>query len=161
MTALIVLSLDIVTKSWAITALADGPKKIIGSFLQLDLAFNSGAAFSLAQTRTIFLTLFAFVVAGFVLYFGARFTSKPWGIALGLLFGGICGNLVDRILREPRALQGQVVDWIKVSHWPTFNLADTSIVLSAGLILLLGARNIKPISPNNSGDDGDITGRGV
>jgi signal peptidase II len=68
---------------------------------------------------------------------------------LGLILGGIFGNLSDRIFRAPSALQGEVVDWIKVSHWPTFNLADTSIVLGAAAIVVLSAKNVKPIDRNS------------
>lgn len=130
--------------------LTDQPKKIIGSLLQLELVRNSGAAFNIAETRTIFLTLFSFIIGAVVLYLGTRFTSHAWAVALGLLFGGICGNLSDRIFRAPGALQGEVIDWIKLPHWPTFNIADSSIVASALLILFLGARNIKPIDANHN-----------
>ena len=133
----------------AIAYLGTEPKKILGTFLQFDLTFNSGAAFSVANSRTIFLTLFAVVIAGFILYIGKKLISPAWAIALGLVLGGIFGNLADRIFRTPSALQGAVVDWIKLPHWPTFNLADTSIVLGAGLIIILSSRNIKPISGPN------------
>jgi len=46
-----------------------------------------------------------------------------------LVLGGIFGNLADRIFRAPGALQGAVVDWIKIPHWPTFNIADSAIVI--------------------------------
>lgn len=147
--ALTAFALDLISKTIALTYLADSPQRILGSFLQLDLTFNSGAAFNLANSRTIFLTLFAFVVAAFILYYGCKITSKAWAYALGLILGGIFGNLSDRIFRAPSALQGEVVDWIKVSHWPTFNLADTSIVLGAALIVLLSAKNVKPIDRNS------------
>ena len=143
--ALAVFALDLISKTLALIYLADSPRKILGSLLQLDLTFNSGAAFNLANSKTIFLTLFGVVVAAFILYYGRRITSKVWAYALGLILGGIFGNLSDRIFRAPSALQGEVVDWIKVSHWPTFNLADTSIVLGAALITLLSAKNVKPI----------------
>ena len=147
--ALAAFALDLISKTLALTYLAGSPRKILGSFLQLDLTFNSGAAFNLANSRTIFLTLFAFLVAAFILYYGRRITSNVWAYALGLILGGIFGNLSDRIFRAPSALQGEVVDWIKVSHWPTFNLADTSIVLGAALIILLSAKSVKPIDRNS------------
>ncbi|CAB4599105.1 unannotated protein [freshwater metagenome] len=147
--ALAAFAIDLITKSAALTYLDSAPRKILGSFLQLELTFNSGAAFNLANSKTIFLTLFAVVVAAFILFFGGKITSPKWAYGLGLMLGGIFGNLSDRIFRAPGALQGEVVDWIKVSYWPTFNLADTSIVLGAGLIILLSARNINPIDRNS------------
>ena len=146
LTALSAFALDLLSKTLVIAFLGSGPKKIIGSLLQLELTFNSGAAFSVANSRTIFLTLFAVVAAGFILFIGKKLSSRPWAYALGLVLGGIFGNLSDRIFRAPSALQGQVVDWIKLPHWPTFNLADTSIVIGAGLIVILSLRNIKPIA---------------
>jgi len=147
--ALASFALDLISKSLALSYLSGSPRKILGNFLQLELTFNSGAAFNLANSKTIFLTLFAVVVAGFILNFGTKLTSRGWAYALGLVLGGIFGNLSDRIFRAPSALQGEVVDWIKVNHWPTFNLADTSIVLGAAAIILLSAKNVKPIDRNS------------
>ena len=61
--------------------------------------------------------------------------STPWAIALGLVLGGIFGNLTDRIFRSPGGLQGEVVDWIQIPNWPVFNIADSCV--SCGVVLLL------------------------
>jgi signal peptidase II len=71
-----------------------------------------------------------------------------WGLALGLLLGGILGNLSDRVFRAPYFFRGSVVDWIRIPYWPVFNLADTSIVISAAAIALLLLKNVKPRSPD-------------
>jgi signal peptidase II len=60
---------------------------------------------------------------------GARHPLFP--VALGLLIGGSVSNLVDRIRN------GYVTDFIHLSHWPTFNLADTFIVIGV-LLLVVG-----------------------
>jgi signal peptidase II len=103
--------LDLATKIWAVSALSNKPDiKVLGSFFQLTLVRNSGAAFSFAEGATIFLTIFALVVLGAILYFAPRITSKGWAVVLGLVMGGIIGNLIDRIFREPGVLRGHVID---------------------------------------------------
>ncbi|MCX6449662.1 MAG: signal peptidase II [Actinobacteria bacterium] len=137
-----VFALDHLTKTLAIEYLSDEPRKIIGSILQFRLSFNSGAAFSLASSGTIFLSSFSIIMAATIFYFGRKVNSNPWAVALGLALGGIFGNLSDRIFRSPGRLQGEVVDWIQIPHWPIFNIADTSVVSAAILITYLNWRNI-------------------
>ncbi len=141
-TALIVFLLDYSTKFLAINYLSDGPIKIFGDFLKLKLVFNSGAAFSLASSGTIFLSTFSIIMVAVIFYFSRKVHSTPWAIALGLVLGGIFGNLADRIFRTPGGLQGEVVDWIQIPNWPVFNIADTAVVSAAILITILSAKNI-------------------
>ena len=144
--AWLVWILDIATKLWAVSWLTHrGQVKVIGSFLQLNFARNSGAAFSFAPGATIFLSFFALIVLGGILYFMPSLTSKGWAVVLGLVMGGILGNLTDRIFREPGLLRGHVVDWLQLPHWPIFNIADSAIVIAALISMVLSARNIAPI----------------
>jgi len=144
--ALAAVVTDCASKSLALRTLSTNPKEILGSFLQLQLTSNSGAAFGLAQSATIFLSLLSFVAIAAIYLFSRSITSRPWGVALGFLLGGISGNLIDRIFRAPYLLHGQVVDWIRLPHWPIFNLADTSIVISAITIAILLFNDVKPRS---------------
>jgi signal peptidase II len=134
--------LDYSTKAAAIKFLADEPVKILGSFLRLNLTFNSGAAFSLASSATILLSTFSMIAVAVIFYFSRKVKSTPWAIALGLVLGGVFGNLSDRIFRNPGGLQGEVVDWIQIPNWPVFNVADTAVVSAAVLITILSAKNI-------------------
>ena len=144
--AWVVWLFDFATKVWAINNLsASNPTKIIGDFLQLTLIRNSGAAFSLAQGATIIFTLFAIFVLGVIAYFAPRITSGGWSIVLGLALGGVLGNLTDRIFRSPGYFTGHVIDWIELTHWPVFNLADSAIVVAAGIAIVLSIRNISPM----------------
>lgn len=122
------------------------PHRILGDFLQLQLSRNSGAAFGLAQSATVFLSLLSLLAIMVLALFARSITSPRWGVALGFLLGGISGNLTDRIFRPPYLLYGEVVDWIRLPHWPTFNLADTSIVISAVSIAFLLLNDVKPRS---------------
>jgi signal peptidase II len=53
-----------------------------------------------------------------------------------LIIGGALGNLVDRIFRGPGFLDGKVIDWIDLWWIPTFNVADMSITVAVGLLLI-------------------------
>ncbi|MGN6380715.1 MAG: signal peptidase II, partial [Gaiellales bacterium] len=66
---------------------------------------------------------------------GSRHMLFP--VALGLLVGGSVSNLADRVV------QGHVTDFIHVSHWPTFNLADSFIVVGV-VLLLIGLSRVEP-----------------
>ena len=137
---------DASTKSLVLRTLGVIPHRVIGSFLELQLTSNSGAAFGMAQSATVFLSLLAFLAIYAIYRFSRSITSRVWGIGLGFLLGGICGNLIDRCFRAPYLLHGSVVDWIRLPHWPIFNLADTSIVISAITIALLLLNDVKPRS---------------
>jgi len=140
--------LDLATKAWAVSQLSNRePVEILGSFFQLTFVRNSGAAFSFASNATLFLSLFGIIVALGIIYFAPKITSKGWAVVLGLVMGGVLGNLMDRIFREPSFLRGHVIDWMQLPHWPIFNIADSAIVVAAGLAMILTARNISPISP--------------
>lgn len=139
--------LDLATKAWAVNQLANHePIKIIGSFFQLTFVRNSGAAFSMATNATLLLSLFGIAVLIGIIYFAPQVTSKGWSVVLGLVMGGILGNLMDRIFREPGFLRGHVIDWMQLPHWPIFNIADSAIVCAALLSMFLSARNISPIT---------------
>jgi signal peptidase II len=139
--------LDLATKLWAVSTLSDRSNiKVIGDFLQLTLVRNPGAAFSVAEGATIFLTLFGFLVMAVIFYYSTRITSKGWSVVLGLAMGGILGNLVDRIFREPGVFRGHVIDWLQIPNWPVFNIADTAIVVAAAISMILSLRNIPPIT---------------
>ncbi|MDO8646702.1 MAG: signal peptidase II [Candidatus Planktophila sp.] len=149
--AWLVWILDLATKAWAVSQLAHRePIKILGSFFQLTFVRNSGAAFSIASNATLLLSLFGIIVALGVIYFAPKITSKGWSVVLGLVLGGVLGNLMDRIFREPSFLRGHVIDWMQFPHWPIFNIADSAIVLAAALAMILTARNISPISTKES-----------
>ena len=142
MTAFLVFLADYLTKFAAVKVLAEEPINLIGDFLKLELLFNTGAAFSLATSKTIFLSVFAIAAAAGIFFFASRIDSSKWALALGLVLGGIFGNLTDRIFRSPGGLQGPVVDWISVSFWPTFNIADSGVVVGVMTIVWLIWKNI-------------------
>lgn len=74
----------------------------------------------------------------YLIVFRARTT--PWLITLGALGGGIAGNLTDRLFREPGFGVGHVIDFIAVPNFAIFNLADSCIVVSIIVIVILVMR---------------------
>lgn len=129
--------IDFITKFWAERHLLKSIN-LIGDFLKLQLSTNSGAAFSL-RVNSIFLTIFAVLVAAAIVYWSPRISSRAWAITFGLVLGGALGNLTDRITK------GEVTDWISFKFWPAFNIADAAIVIAAAIAIYLTVRNVPPI----------------
>ena len=140
--ALIVFA-DRLTKTWvALHIRLGGAIPIIPRILRITHWTNAGAAFSLfadsASPHLVryaligFSLLAALVVLIAMVRLGDRFTFTT--VALALIFAGALGNVHDRIL------YGSVVDFIEVHifsyHFPDFNVADSSIVIGACLLLL-------------------------
>jgi len=148
LTAAIVLLADLLSKALVVAHLESGtPVRMLGGAIYLDVARNSGAAFSLGTGMTVVLTVIALVVIVIIARVAGRLRSRGWAIALGLVLGGALGNLVDRLFREPGVGRGHVVDWISVfgpngAHYPIFNLADSAIVCGGILAVLLVLRGI-------------------
>lgn len=135
-----VVAVDQLTKWWALAALADGPIRLIDGFLQFRLVRNPGAAFGLIPGAGSLVALAA-LAAVVVIVMVVRQLGGPWeGVAMGLVLGGAVGNLIDRVLRAPGLLDGEVVDFVDFDFFPTFNTADSAITIGAILAVLLTLR---------------------
>ncbi|WP_030616806.1 signal peptidase II [Streptomyces sclerotialus] len=143
--ALVVYLLDLGSKLLVVAKLEHhAPVQVIGTLLQFEVIRNRGAAFSMGEALTVFLTLIAVAVIVVIFRVARKLYSLPWAIALGLLLGGAFGNLTDRIFRSPGVFQGAVVDFIAPAHFAVFNLADSGIVCGGILIVLLSFRGLDP-----------------
>ena len=117
---------------------------IIPNFFSFTLIGNTGAAFSILNSNTIFLIIISLVALNLIyIYFlkGKKLKLKE-EVTFGILTGGILGNLVDRIFK------GEVIDYLDFTifsyNFPIFNLADIMIVLSViyiALIMFRGEQN--------------------
>jgi len=136
-------AVDVVSKVVAVERLSGGRDVELGPWLTLHLTRNPGAAFSTGTEFTLVISLIAVVAVGVVLFLSRRVGSLAWAWALGLLLGGVAGNLTDRILREPAPLRGHVVDMFMLPNWPVFNVADICIDVAAALILVQAFRGIR------------------
>ncbi len=141
--AVVVVIVDQVTKHLAVAALSDGHTvRMLGGLLTLRLVRNAGAAFGLATGATIIFSLVAVGVIVAVLRISRKLASGPWAASFGMLLGGAVGNLIDRLWRAPRPLEGHVVDFLELPHWPVFNVADSCIVIAAVTMVIYTMRGM-------------------
>lgn len=108
--------------------------RVIDNFFSLTNVQNTGAAFSILEGRTMFLTLLSIFVLILLLKMSKEFKiTKKNTWAFGLLIGGIFGNFSDRLFL------GYVRDFLEFNifgySFPVFNIADACIVI--GVILLI------------------------
>jgi signal peptidase II len=140
--AAVVVIVDQATKQLVRSSIAFGETRHLLPGLTLVRADNSGVAFSLLTGSEIVVILVTLaVVAMVVAYFARHRERRRIWLACGLIVGGALGNLLDRV-RE-----GAVTDFIKLPHWPAFNLADTAItlgVLTLFLVLGRGGASTRP-----------------
>ena len=143
--AALVLAADQFTKYLALQHLPlKEPVHVVGDFLIFFLIKNSGAAFSIGENVTWLFTIALAVVALVIIWLvGTRVRSRAWAIILGLLLGGVLGNLTDRLIREPGFAIGHVVDFIN-TPWmmpATYNVADmfiTTMMVGVAILILIG-----------------------
>ncbi|MFY9555917.1 MAG: signal peptidase II [Blastocatellia bacterium] len=137
--ALVVMTLDQVTKYWVSIKLREGEEiEIIRGFFKLSYTENPGIAFGMLNNGNVKWLLVTVSVAAIVvvIYYMKRTsvsnTLLLW--SLSLLAAGICGNLIDRIRL------GRVIDFILIYYrdyqWPVFNVADTAITIGAALMAI-------------------------
>jgi signal peptidase II len=150
--AAVVLVADRVTTSLALHHL-HGPQHVWGPF-GLALNFNSGFAFSLFSGRavlvTVLLCLGVLILAAVVLRARARIEV----VGGGLVLGGALGNLSERLVSDGHG--GQVPDFITLTHWPTFNVADAAVTVGVVIVAatLLFVREGRPPAAGHGTGDG-------
>lgn len=140
-----VITLDQLTKVLALKFLElYEPVQIIPGVLNFTLAFNDRAAFSLGGSNTWVFTLLASLACLFLLWVGPKFKTRGWLLMGGFALGGVGGNLIDRLFRDPGFPNGHVVDFIQIPfNFPIFNIADMAISSAAFLIALRIVRGDK------------------
>jgi len=94
--------------------------------------YNTGVAFGLFQNNNILFTILSAIIGLIILVYFSQLTEGDWllRIALSLQFGGAIGNLIDRIQI------GHVTDFISVGNFAVFNIADASVTVGVGLMVL-------------------------
>ncbi|HEY1828817.1 MAG TPA: signal peptidase II [Acidimicrobiales bacterium] len=117
-----------------------GTQHVWGPF-GLSLDYNSGFAFSLFAGRAAVVSVLLCI--GVVILGGVVALVRTWpeAIGAGLVFGGAIGNISERLVSDGHP--GQVPDFITLSHWPTFNVADAAVTVGVIVVawsLLFGSR---------------------
>ena len=135
--AVLVFAIDRVTKAWVSENIPLGTARpVVGDYVRIVHAQNSGAAFGLLPERTTLLSVLSVVAVLAIVYYYRQIASNSSLVSatLGMQLGGAFGNLLDRVR------QGYVVDFVDVGigdirFW-AFNVADSSIVVGIILVTL-------------------------
>jgi signal peptidase II len=130
--AVAVIVADQVTK--AIVRDQIGPFEVVKVLPGVKLVHteNTGVAFSALSGGGPLVVLVAVLALGALLVFFFTHLTRPlvW-LPTGLLLGGAAGNLIDRIGH------GSVTDFIKLPHWPAFNVADIAVTVGVVVLVLV------------------------
>jgi signal peptidase II len=129
--ALLVVTTDQLSKIW-IRSYPEEQVIFKAGFFQIIHTHNTGAAFGLFQGQSFALTIVGLVsvtaLLAYAIFFYRHFpllNNRLSNLALGLILGGTLGNLIDRL--NPNL--GGVTDFISIGIWPTFNIADSAVVV--------------------------------
>ena len=127
---LLIVVADQLSKTWIRTNLPEGRSLFEIGFLRITHVHNTGAAFGLFPDQSFVLIIVALIGITAILVYALviyRYFPLPDGmlgkLALGLVFGGTLGNLIDRLRF------GYVTDFIDFGFWPAFNIADSAVTV--------------------------------
>lgn len=133
----IILLIDRIVKILVQAFLSTNKVYVIKNFFYLIYVKNIGAAFSILEGKSILFILIGLTALGLIFYQVKK--KNISNIGYSLLFGGILGNLIDRII------YGYVIDFIGFEigsySFPIFNIADIAIVIGAIIIVLGSDKN--------------------
>lgn len=137
--AILVALLDQFSKFFISRSISPGQSiSVVKNIFHLTPISNTGAAFGILKSQTIFFTAVSiFTAIAIIIYIRKKRDNLPSrDIALALILGGASGNIIDRLRL------GYVVDFLDFRVWPVFNVADSAITIGALLLLvsLLSAR---------------------
>lgn len=127
-TVFVVLLIDQSTKGMIISQMQPGESiPVITNIFHITYVRNPGGAFGILAYRTeifvVMAVIFIILVSILPIYFPGR--NLKMSCALGILTGGVMGNLLDRLRT------GHVVDFLDFRVWPIFNAADVFIFIGA------------------------------
>jgi signal peptidase II len=126
----VVLAADQLTKALVRSSLEVGEVREVLPFLDLVRVNNDGIAFgAFGGGQALVIVALAAALCGLVVFFVLHADRRAIWLATGLLLGGALGNVIDRIR------DGAVTDFLKLPHWPAFNVAD--IAITAGVVALV------------------------
>ncbi len=156
--SVLVIGLDQWSKHWVLTSLPEyQPVVVIDGIWNWYRSYNTGAAFSfLADAggwQKYFFAVLAIGISGVLAFWLSRTARGDWRNALpfSLVIGGALGNLIDRFMH------GHVVDFIQW-HWkdayyyPSFNIADSAIVVGAVALVAFGVFGKHPSPASKKAD---------
>jgi signal peptidase II len=148
-TLCLALALDGISKIWAERTLElYQPVPIGGEFFRFTLGYNTGVAFGMFANGGLGpLVVTGLVILGLIVWFTRALRSDQFsqqaGWPIGLLLGGAIANFADRLI------DNRVTDFLDVglgaARWPTFNLADSFIIIGMAWLLLISYGQRRPL----------------
>lgn len=134
--AIVVIILDFFSKIWVKENLPYGvSQEFWPKLLNLHYTKNTGAAFSILTGQRFLLTALSSLAVVFLILGRNKIIedNNVMRLIYGLILGGTCGNLIDRLL------YGYVIDFLEFGffRFPVFNLADSALTLGVFLMVLL------------------------
>ena len=149
----IIAIFDQLTKLIVLNTLPYGREVVmIDGFFRFVHWGNTGAAWSMFHGNNELLAIVSLVALLFLVLFRRHFDTRTWlgQVSMGLIFGGIIGNLYDRLFRD------HVIDFLyfylqpragREMGFPAFNIADTAICTGVGLLFVLSLRQDSQSAP--------------
>lgn len=134
--ASIIIALDQWTKVLVRENLAMGeiwmPWTWLSPYARVVHWYNTGVAFGMFQDHGMIFKVLNSIIAVLILIFFPRLSEGDWflKIALSMQFGGAVGNLIDRFTL------GHVTDFISIGNFAVFNIADASVTIGVGIMIL-------------------------
>lgn len=151
--ALGILIVDQITKNLVLKNFLPGRSvDVIPGFLRWTYVQNDGIAFGLFQGNNLIIGMVVVFILAVAIYWARHLRWELVSVNLfaGLVCGGAVGNLIDRLQH------GFVVDFVDVDLgfmvWPAFNLADSSICIAMGLMILLTLRGVEILRVDDAKD---------
>jgi signal peptidase II len=135
-----IVLLDQLTKLLVVRFIGTEGFVVIDGFFNLVNWRNTGAAWGILQDRNEVLAIVSVltILALYLFRHSFKFHQAGSAVALGLIAGGIVGNLIDRVRVH------HVIDFLDfhtgAHHWPAFNVADSAICIGVGLYIILSWR---------------------
>ncbi len=133
----VIIIIDQISKAYIRAHFAEGvdmwaPWPWLLPYARIINVSNTGVAFGMFKGLGGIFTILAIIVSIAIIYYFPRVPATDWTlrVAMGLQMAGAVGNLIDRLI------QGHVTDFISVGDFPVFNVADSSITIGVGVLLL-------------------------
>ena len=94
--------------------------------------YNTGVAFGMFQDHGMVFKVLNTIIAAFIVVFFPKLSEDDWflKVALSMQFGGAVGNLIDRFTI------GHVTDFVSIGNFAVFNVADASVTVGVGIMIL-------------------------
>lgn len=135
--AIFVIVIDVCSKQWALGHCSIA--QYVNPFFMCELTINRGISWSLFHTHNAYLFAMVTLAVGIIISMLMYHAAKKWSlrqIVVGevMVIAGACSNMLDRFI------YGGVIDFIVIHYkdwvWPTFNFADTAIVIGVLIMLI-------------------------